>query len=73
MVNTIITRRKSTVLKKSVILHRQIAEEMKYRTVFLLVALAVSVMTVACYKSKSCNKVLRFVLSILATPLVTVA
>ena len=48
MVNTIITRRKSTVLKKSVILHRQIAEEMKYRTVFLLVALAVSVLPVAC-------------------------
>ena len=48
MVNTIITRRKSTVLKKSVILHRQIAEEMKYRTVFLLVALAVSVLSVAC-------------------------
>ena len=48
MFNTIITRRKSTVLKKSVILHRQIAEEMKYRTVFLLVALAVSVLSVAC-------------------------
>lgn len=48
MVNTIITRRKSTVLKKSVILHCQIAEEMKYRTVFLLVALAVSVLSVAC-------------------------
>ena len=48
MFNTIITRRKSTVLKKSVILHCQIAEEMKYRTVFLLVALAVSVLSVAC-------------------------
>lgn len=48
MFNTIITRRKSTVLKKSVILHRQIAEEMKYRTVFLLVALVVSVLSVAC-------------------------
>ena len=48
MVNTIITRRKSTVLKKSVILHRQIAEEMKCRTVFLLVALAVLVLLVAC-------------------------
>ena len=48
MFNTIITRRKSIVLKKSVILHCQIAEEMKYRTVFLLVALAVSVLSVAC-------------------------
>ena len=48
MDNTIITRRKSTVLKKSVILHRQIAKEMKCRTVFLLVALAVSVLPVAC-------------------------
>lgn len=48
MFNTIITRRKSTVLKKSVFLHCQIAEEMKNRTVFLLVALAVSVLLVAC-------------------------
>ena len=48
MFNTIITRRKSTVLKKSVILHCQIAEEMKYRTVFLLALLAASVLSVAC-------------------------
>lgn len=57
MVNTIITRRKSTVLKKSVILHCQIAEEMKYRTFVFMMVLAASVMSVACDTPESFNRV----------------